>query len=74
MAHAQRLVMQRRRIPVLDSFFDRVSLILWPRFKSIFDINLKGVKEINVKKLGNVTDLSPHYISRYDLTRCSFVY
>jgi len=33
--------MQRRRVPVLDSFFDRVNMLLWPRFKSIFDNNLK---------------------------------
>ena len=28
-----RTLMQRRRIPVLDGFFDRVSLLLWPRLK-----------------------------------------
>lgn len=61
--HAQRLVMQRRRIPVLDPFFDRISMLLWPRFKTVFDLNLKSVKTVNHRKLGLV-DMTPHYISR----------
>jgi vacuolar protein sorting-associated protein 52 len=63
-AHAQRLVMQRRRIPVLDAFFDRISMLLWPKFKSVFDMNIKAFKEVSVKKLGSVADLAPHYISK----------
>ena len=55
--------MQRRRIPVLDSLFDRISMLLWPRFKQVFDSNLKSIKAANAKKLGPV-DLSPHYVSR----------
>lgn len=39
--HAHSMVMQRRRVPVLDSFFDRVNMLLWPRFKAVFDNNLK---------------------------------
>lgn len=35
------MVMQRRRVPVLDTFFDRVNMLLWPRFKTVFDNNLK---------------------------------
>jgi hypothetical protein len=61
--HMQRLVMQRRRIPVLDAFFDRVSLLLWPRFKHVFELNLKSVKNAQPKKLGPI-DLAPHYVSR----------
>jgi len=67
MTHLLRLVMQRRRIPVLDSLFDRISLLLWPRFKQVFDSNLKSIKTANAKKLG-VVDVSPHYVSRYCIT------
>jgi hypothetical protein len=63
MTHALRLVMQRRRIPVLDALFDRISMLLWPRFKQVFDANLKSIKNANAKKLGPV-DVSPHYVSR----------
>lgn len=61
--HSQRLVMQRRRIPVLDSFFDRICMLLWPRFKFVFDANLKSLRNANFRKLGNI-DLTPHYVSR----------
>jgi len=60
---AFRGLMTRRRINVLDSFFDRTTMLLWPRFKAIFDANLKSVRTANPKKLGNV-ELHPHYVSR----------
>ena len=58
-----RMVMQRRRIPVLDSLFDRISLLLWPRFKFVLDANFKSIKSANPKKLGTI-DLTTHYVSR----------
>ena len=63
MTHLLRMVMQRRRIPVLDSLFDRISMLLWPRFKQVFDANLRSVRTAHAKKLGPV-DVSPHYVSR----------
>lgn len=63
LVHAQRLVMQKRRIPVLDSVFDRINMLLWPRLKVIFDANLRSVELANHKKLGSVT-MNPHYVTR----------
>ena len=68
-----RLVMQRRRVPVLDSFFDRISLLLWPRFKQVFDSNMKSIKgayasssALSAAKRNASGDLlAPHYVSRY---------
>lgn len=61
--YAIRLVMQRRRIPVLDAFFDRLSLLLWPRLKFVFDANLRSIRGASPRKLGTI-DLTPHYIAR----------
>ena len=61
--HAQRLVMQRRRIPVLDSVFDRINMLLWPRLKVILDANLRSVEQAQPRKLGSVTK-NPHYVTR----------
>mmetsp|Transcript_10512 Transcript_10512/g.23326 ORF Transcript_10512/g.23326 Transcript_10512/m.23326 type:complete len:663 (-) Transcript_10512:102-2090(-) len=73
MTHLLRLVMQRRRIPVLDALFDRISLLLWPRFKQVFDANLKSIKGANARKLGPV-DVTPHYVSRrYAQLMCSVI-
>ncbi|CAM9642682.1 unnamed protein product [Phaeothamnion confervicola] len=63
LTHAHRLVMQRRRVPVLDSFLDRVSMLLWPRFKIVFDMNVKSVKAASPRRLGAV-ELHPHYVTR----------
>ena len=32
--YQHRLIMNRRRIPCLDGYLDRVNLVLWPRFKA----------------------------------------
>ncbi len=55
--------MQRRRIPVLDSFFDRMNLLLWPKFKSIFVANLDSIRKANVAKMP-VNDWRPMDVSR----------
>lgn len=62
--HGQRLVMQRRRIPVLDPFFDKFNLLLWPRFQKVFHANITGIRSAHPKKLGNI-ELTPHYVSKY---------
>ena len=61
--HSLRMIMQRRRVPVLDSFFDRMSMLLWPRLKLVLDANIRSVRTAAVKKLGPV-DLTPHYVCK----------
>lgn len=60
---SMRLVMQRRRIPTLDNFFDRVTNMLWPRFDFVLGLNLKSLKMANPKDFGPV-DLAPQYVCR----------
>ena len=31
--HSHQLIMNRRRVPCLDGYLDRINLMLWPRFK-----------------------------------------
>ena len=45
--------MQRRKIPCLDSYFDKIMLLLWPKFKIIFDLNLMSIIDCDVNKLLN---------------------
>lgn len=61
--HDHRLLMQSRRVPVLDSYFDRVNMLLWPRFKVVFDMNLESVKSASTKKVGTI-DLQPHFVMK----------
>jgi len=61
--HSMRMIMQRRRIPALDSFFDRVAMLLWPRLKAVLDANVRSLRSASVKKMGPV-DLTPHYVCK----------
>ncbi|KAI9072179.1 hypothetical protein K1719_045846 [Acacia pycnantha] len=57
------LIMSRRRIPCLDSYFDKVNISLWPRFKMVFDMHLGSLRNANVKTLWE-DDVHPHYVMR----------
>lgn len=59
----QCLAMRKRRVGCLDTFFDRVTCLLWPRFKVVFDMHLQSLRHANPKKMGAV-ELHPHYITR----------
>ena len=63
LTHAQRNVMQRRRVPVLDSFFDRINMLLWPRLKLVLDAHLKSVEGASASKLG-ATSTSTHHVTK----------
>eukprot|EP00735_Rhodelphis_limneticus_P006766 TRINITY_DN19201_c0_g1::TRINITY_DN19201_c0_g1_i1::g.2358::m.2358 TRINITY_DN19201_c0_g1::TRINITY_DN19201_c0_g1_i1::g.2358 ORF type:complete len:679 (+),score=218.02,sp/Q94KD3/VP52A_ARATH/39.65/3e-169,Vps52/PF04129.7/3.4e-134,Sec3_C/PF09763.4/2.2e-06,Sec3_C/PF09763.4/0.0073,COG5/PF10392.4/0.0014,COG5/PF10392.4/7e+03,COG5/PF10392.4/15,COG2/PF06148.6/0.0039,COG2/PF06148.6/1.1e+04,COG2/PF06148.6/1.4e+03,Baculo_PEP_C/PF04513.7/4.3,Baculo_PEP_C/PF04513.7/8.2,DUF148/PF02520.12/4.7e+03,DUF148/PF02520.12/ len=60
--YEHQLAMQRRRVPVLDMFHDRMNLILWPRFKVVFDNNAKSLTA--AKGLVPSKDKQPHAITR----------
>lgn len=42
--------MVRQKIPVLDFYFDKVNMILWPRLTMIFEQILENVKKANKKQ------------------------
>jgi hypothetical protein len=39
-----RRLMSRRRVPCLDDYLDRVNLLLWPRFKVLWDLQHASIK------------------------------
>ncbi|DBA84296.1 TPA: hypothetical protein ACH3X2_006350 [Trebouxia sp. C0005] len=54
------LIMNKRRIPCLDDYLDRINLTLWPRFKALFDLQLGSIKHYNI---GTFTpDVKVHHI------------
>jgi hypothetical protein len=61
-------LMQKRRIPSLDSHLDKVNIMLWPKFKMVFDAHIKSVVSAcenakNQTKLF-VDDVSAHYVTQ----------
>ncbi|KAJ7547393.1 hypothetical protein O6H91_08G084000 [Diphasiastrum complanatum] len=61
--YQHQLIMSRRRIPCLDSYFDKVNILVWPRFKMVFDMHLNSLRTANVRTLWE-DDVHPHYVMR----------
>lgn len=57
--YQHRLLMNKRRIPCLDDYLDRVNLQLWPRFKSVFDMQLASLKNYPATAPSTKLDVHP---------------
>jgi hypothetical protein len=63
LTHASRRMMHLRHVFVLDTFFERLTQLLWPRLKIIMDAQLRSLRLATAAKLGGV-ELHAHYVSR----------
>jgi len=63
---SHQLIMERRRVPCLDGYFDHINMMLWPRFKRVYEHNLKSMENAinSTNTLGPIDIVQPHYISR----------
>ncbi|GLC44043.1 hypothetical protein PLESTB_000222700 [Pleodorina starrii] len=61
--HDHRKLMLRRRVPSLDDYLDRVHLLLWPRFKLLFDGQLQSIRP-GVERSLFVDSSAPHFVTR----------
>ena len=61
--YRHQVIMSRRRIPCLDGYLDKVNLVLWPRFKGVFDAQLNSVMSANERSLFS-DDTRCHYVAR----------
>ena len=55
--------MRNRKINILDIYFDKVGMVLWPRFTNIFEHFLDNVKDANPRyfKPQNTTHIGVYY-------------
>jgi hypothetical protein len=58
-------IMKKRKISSLDDYFNQMSLMLWPRYKFLFDQNLESVKTANPTSLLNSERHSHTVAKRY---------
>ena len=49
------LEMQRRRIPVADSYLNSINMLLWPRFQLVMSAHCESLRKCGVKQLGKST-------------------
>ena len=48
---------------LIFTFVDQVNIVLWPRFKMVFDMHLSSLRNANVKTLWE-EDIRAHYVMR----------
>jgi len=71
--HSHRRLLKSRKIDSLNTFFDQVTHLLWPRLKMVMDAHLRSIRNANAQKFGGV-DLHAHYVSRrYAEFTCSIL-
>jgi len=58
-----RILAHKRAVPSLDSYWDSIVEILWPRFELIFQLQIQSIRSIDFDRLINI-DSRPHYITR----------
>ncbi|XP_076183022.1 vacuolar protein sorting 52 [Ptiloglossa arizonensis] len=56
------LTCHKRAVPALDKYWDNMTLVIWPRFECIFQLNIRSIKDCDPLKLNKET--GPHYITR----------
>jgi vacuolar protein sorting-associated protein 52 len=64
-------LMHKKKITVLDYFFDKINMLLWPRFSTLFDGILDNIKKNNMAnfKLYNQTTVHASTIKYAELIR-----
>uniref|UniRef100_A0A7S2KH43 Vps52 C-terminal domain-containing protein n=1 Tax=Bigelowiella natans TaxID=227086 RepID=A0A7S2KH43_BIGNA len=56
-------MMRQRQTECLDMFFDRINMLLWPRFKVVLDSHLASIKNIRTNSVVSRGDMSPFFLS-----------
>ena len=64
--------MQRNKIPVLDYYFDKVNMILWPKFTQIYEGYIDNIKKANAKTVAKLYN-QPN-VNQFTIRYVDFVY
>jgi len=56
--------MVNRRMSCLDSFFEKMHVIVWTRFRKVLELNLISVRTFAQREEGKLKDANPHYVTR----------
>jgi vacuolar protein sorting-associated protein 52 len=57
-------IMQKRRLPILDTFLNLLNILMWPRFQTIMGLHIDSLKKADCKKLLASKDPNVHFIVR----------
>lgn len=48
--YEHQLIMQKRCLPCLDAYIDKVNLLLWPRLKAVADAHVASLRNANARR------------------------
>jgi hypothetical protein len=48
--YEHQLIMQKRCLPCLDAYIDKVNLLLWPRLKAVADAHIASLRNGNARR------------------------
>lgn len=54
----------KRAVPALDTYYESLANILWPRFEWLVQTNIQSVKDCDPTRLYTQIDTRPHYVVR----------
>ena len=57
------IMCHKRCVNALDKYWDTLQASLWPRFESIFRLNIQSIRDCDPTKFGS-KETGPHYITR----------
>ncbi|CAG2165869.1 unnamed protein product [Oppiella nova] len=59
-----RLLAHKRAVPTLDTYWESIVKIIWPRFEYVFQLHIQSIRLCDTTKLTNFDTTRPHYITR----------
>ena len=68
-----KVTMKERKIQILDFYFDKVGMVLWPRFTQLFQHFLENVQLANAS-LFNLSDVGVHYTTKRYVSLMTMLY
>jgi vacuolar protein sorting-associated protein 52 len=57
--------MKSRKIESLDKYFESIYILLWPRYKYLFELNLNSIKETKAEDIMNSESINYNITKRY---------
>jgi len=57
-------IMRQRSLDCLDSYFNRVLMLLWPKLKALLGSNLSSLGSVDESKIGPALLTAPHFIAQ----------
>lgn len=56
-----RIMENQRQMKLMNSLYNQINIVLWPRFQTLLDGHFQSVKKVDVKTMAKL-DFHPHFV------------